>query len=58
VDGHARAWNALVFDSGGRFYHFGDGISELVAVRLVKTIRQGFPIKDDRDDAEPLLVSN
>jgi hypothetical protein len=54
VEGRSRACNAIAFDSGGSSYHFGDGISELEAVRLVKTIRHRFPIKDDLDDAEPL----
>jgi hypothetical protein len=46
----------VAFDSGGRTHHFGVGLSENEVARLVKTIRQRFPIKDEPDDVEPLPV--
>jgi hypothetical protein len=48
--------NAIAFDHGGKTYLFGGGLSDHEILRLIKTIRQRFPIRDDMDDAEPLPV--
>ncbi len=52
--------SAVVFEHGGKIHRFGTGVgvplSKQEVVRLVKTIRLRFPIRDDLDDAEPLPV--
>lgn len=50
--------NAVAFEHGGRTHHFGVGLSAHEVVRLVKTIRSRFPIRDDWNDAEPLPIIN
>jgi hypothetical protein len=48
--------NSVVFEYGGRCYHFGTGLSEEEVLRLVRTIRDRYRIKDHVDDVEPLPV--
>jgi hypothetical protein len=38
-------------------YQFGYGLSELEVARLVKTIRDRFPIRDDWKEVEPLPIA-
>jgi hypothetical protein len=52
---HGRS-NSVAFEHRGLTYHFGTGLSEQEVVRLVKTIRSRFLIRDDWNDAEPLPV--
>jgi hypothetical protein len=54
--GQSSRRNAVAFEHGGRTHHFGIGLSEHEVVRLVKTIRSRFPIRDDWSDAEPLPI--
>jgi hypothetical protein len=49
-------WNKVAFDYRGKPQFFADGLSETEVLRLVKTIRQRYAIKDDLDDAKPLPV--
>ena len=48
---------SVAFDHQGRTYHFGVGLSEQEVMRLIKTIRTRFPIRDDWNEVEPLPVS-
>ena len=48
--------NSVVFEYGGRCYRFGAGLSEEEVLRMVRTIRDRFRIKDHVDDVEPLPV--
>ena len=47
---------AVAFDHKDRTYRFGVGLSEPEVMRLIKTIRSRFPIRDDWNEAEPLPV--
>ncbi len=54
---HARRRpDAVAFDHNGRTYRFGHRLSEQEVMRLIKTIRSKYPIRDAWDDAEPLPV--
>ncbi len=48
--------NSVVFDYGRKLHRFGTGLSEEEVLRMVKTIRDRFRIKDHVDDVEPLPV--
>ncbi len=48
--------SAVAFDYRTKTYQFGDGLSEGEVMRLIKTIRERFPIRDDWKEAEPLPV--
>jgi hypothetical protein len=47
---------SITFDHKGETYQFGCALSEPEVMRLVKTIRSRFPIRDDWNEAEPLPV--
>jgi hypothetical protein len=48
----------VAFDTQhGGTYRFGYGLSELEVTRLVRTIRDRFPIRDDWKEAEPLPMT-
>ena len=49
--------SAVAFDYETKTYQFGFGLSESEVMRLIKTIRERFPIRDDWKEAEPLPVS-
>lgn len=51
-------YHAVVFEYGGQIHGFGAGLTEHEVLRLVKTIRSRYAIrdKDDWSDAEPLPV--
>jgi hypothetical protein len=53
--GRIRA-DSVVFDYRGKTYRIGYQLYESEAIRLVKTIRERFPIRDDWSEAEPLPV--
>lgn len=48
---------AVAFDCNGTTVGFGHGLSHNELLRIAKTIRQRFRIRDDLDDAEPLPVA-
>ncbi len=48
---------AVAFDHRDRTYRFGFGLSGPEVMRLLKTIRSRFPIRDDWSEAEPLPIS-
>jgi hypothetical protein len=50
--------NSVVFESDRRFHHFGTGLSEEEILRMLKTIRDRFRIKDHVHDVEPLRVQH
>ena len=52
-----RRSSSVVFDYETKTYQFGFGLSESEVMRLIKTIRERFPIRDDWKEAEPLPVS-
>ena len=54
---HRGRSTAVAFDHRNRTYQFGVGLSEAEVMRLIKTIRSRFPIRDDWNEAEPLPVS-
>jgi hypothetical protein len=47
---------SIKFDHKGKTYQFGCLLSEPEVMRLIKTIRSRFPIRDDWSEAEPLPV--
>ncbi len=49
--------SVVAFDYKNKTYQFGIGLSETEVMRLIKTIRERFPIRDDWKEAEPLPVS-
>jgi hypothetical protein len=49
--------SAVAFDFQNRTFQFGVRLSESEVMRLIKTIRERFPIRDDWREAEPLPVS-
>jgi hypothetical protein len=51
-----RRPDMVAFDHNRRTYRFGHGLSEQEFMRLIKTIRSRFPIRDDWNDVEPLPV--
>jgi hypothetical protein len=56
-DSHpGRRPDQIAFDHNGRTYRFGRGLSEHEVMRLIKTIRARFPIRDAWEDVEPLPV--
>ncbi len=48
--------SAVAFDYQNKTSQFGVGLSESEVMRLIKTIRERFPIRDDWKEAEPLPV--
>jgi hypothetical protein len=48
--------SAVAFDYRTKTFQFGVGLSEGEVMRLIKTIRERFPIRDDWKEAEPLPV--
>ncbi len=48
--------NSVAFDHKGKTYRFGCALTEPEVMRLIKTIRSRFPIRDDWSEAEPLPV--
>jgi hypothetical protein len=56
-DSHgSRRPDTVAFDHKGRTYHFGAGLSEQEVLRLIKTIRLKFAIREDWSEVEPLPV--
>ncbi len=53
---HSRS-SSVACDYDTKKYQFGFGLSESEVMRLIKTIRERFPIRDDWKEAEPLPVS-
>jgi hypothetical protein len=48
--------SSVAFDYKGKTYQFGCALSAPEVMRLIKTIRTRFPIRDDWNEAEPLPV--
>jgi hypothetical protein len=54
--GNRHRPSSVAFDYKGETYQFGCALSEPEVMRLIKTIRTRFPIRDDWNEAEPLPV--
>jgi hypothetical protein len=52
-----RRLSSVAFDYETKTYQFGFGLSESEVMRLIQTIRERFPIRDDWKEAQPLPVS-